>query len=256
MTDLTTPELHVAVEDGVARLRITRAERRNSMDSALVAALRRALRALDEDDEVRALLLDGIAPGFCAGSDLRFISSLSLLEMARFEQDCGDVARLMGAIGKPVVAAVEGFAIGGGLTLATSCDVVVCGRGSRWSLPEVPHGWLTPWGIGSLVSRVGVVRARNLCYCLEPLNGEQAAASGLADEVVDDGQALPRALERARQLAMLPAPAVQATKRFFATRVLADAEAMDVEANRWFVDNCREAGALHTLERYRAKGVA
>ena len=73
--------------------------------------------------------------------------------MSRFEQETGDVARLIGFMTKPVVAAVEGFAMGGGFILATSCDLVVASRGSRWNLPEVPIGWLTPWGIKSLVAR-------------------------------------------------------------------------------------------------------
>lgn len=252
MNNLTTPELEVNVQEGVATMRVTRAMRRNAMDQALIDALRRAIIACDMATEVRAIVLEGAAPGFCAGSDLKYISALSLEQMGRFEQETGDVGRLLAAISKPVVGAVEGFAIGGGFILAACCDVVVTGRTARWSLPEVPHGWLTPWGLKALVARVGDVRARNLCFCLRPLDGEQVTAMGVADEVADDGTALKRAHEIARHLASLPPAAVQATKRFFSPRILDDGEAMDWEANRLFVENCRTQEAQNTLRRHRA----
>lgn len=251
MKDLTTPELEVAVQERVGVMRITRATRRNAMDQALIDAMRQALLYFDSQDSVHAVLLEGAAPGFCAGSDLKYISRLNLQAMARFEQETGDLGRLMAAISKPIVAAVEGFAIGGGFILAACCDVVVSARSARWSMPEVPHGWLTPWGLKALVARVGDVRARNLCFCIQAIDGTQAAAIGLADEVVSDGEALRRAQEIVSHLATLPPAAVQSTKRFFLDRILADAEAMDWEANRLFVENCRHADAQRTLARHR-----
>ena len=234
----------------VAILTITRPQRRNAMDDALIAALRTALLDLDRDPGTAAIVLNGTEPGFCAGSDLKYIGNLDLETMCRFEQETGDAARLIGFISKPVVAAVEGFAMGGGFILATSCDVVVAGRGSRWSLPEVPIGWLTPWGIKSLVARVGFVRARNLCFGLETLTGEQAAALGVADQAVDDGTALEQAIALGEKLAALPEPAVAATKRFFSRYIMEDSEAMDFEANRLFAENCREPVARATLAKF------
>lgn len=136
----------------VELLTITRPKRRNAMDRSLIDALRAALLALEDANSVSAVVLNGTDPGFCAGSDLKFIGGLDLETMSRFEQETGDVARLIGFMTKPVVAAVEGFAMGGGFILATSCDLVVASRGSRWNLPEVPIGWLTP-GVSSHSSR-------------------------------------------------------------------------------------------------------
>jgi len=237
----------------VAIVTMLRSARRNAMDQALVDGVRHMLLQLDRDDSVGAIVLVGAAPGFSAGSDLKFIGSLDLEAMGRFEQECGDLGRLIGYLGKPVVAAVEMFAVGGGFTLATCCDVVVAGRGSRWSLPEVPHGWLTPWGIKSLVARVGLVRARLLCFCLEPLTAEEARAIGVVDYCCDDGAALATALEVAGKIARLPRPAVAATKRFFSNYLMTDAENMDFEANRLFRDNCREAAAQATLDKFRPR---
>jgi enoyl-CoA hydratase/carnithine racemase len=235
----------------VAIVTLHRSARRNAMDQALVDGVKAALLNLDRDQSVGAIVLTGTAPGFSAGSDLKFISHLDLETMGRFEQECGDLGRLIGFLETPVVAAVEMFAVGGGFTLATCCDIVVAGRGSQWSLPEVPHGWLTPWGIKSLVARVGLVKARQLCFCLEPLDGEAARAIGVVDQCCEDGLALETALNIAQKIANLPRPGVRATKRFFSNYLMADAEAMDFESNRLFLDNCREPAAQQTLGKYR-----
>ena len=254
LTD-TTGILAEEAHGAVRRLTLLRPLRRNAMDGALVEALAAALRRLDRDEGVRAVVLDGAAPGFCAGCDLKYISALELDAMRRFEQACGDLGRLMSFLSKPVVAAVEGFAVGGGLTLAACCDLVVAAKGSRWSLPEVPIGWLTPWGLKALVARVGFVRARTLCFCLEALSGEEAVAIGLADRLAGDGEALAGALRHAALLADLPPPAVAATKRFFARHVMAEGEAMDVEANLLFAANCAAPAARATFDTFRAKAL-
>jgi enoyl-CoA hydratase/carnithine racemase len=253
VTDDSDKVVGVEKRGGVAIVTLLRSARRNSMDQALVDGVKAALLQLDRDDGIGAIVLVGAAPGFSAGSDLKFIGALDLEAMGRFEQECGDLGRLIGFISKPVVAAVEMFAVGGGFTLATCCDVVVAGRGSSWSLPEVPHGWLTPWGIKSLVARVGLVKARLLCFCLEPLTAEDARAIGIVDYCCDDGEALTTATAIAEKLAALPRPAVAATKRFFSAYLMDNAEAMDFEANRLFLDNCRETAAQATLDKFRRR---
>lgn len=246
-----------ARQDGhVLILSIDRFERRNSMNRQLVQEARQALQAADADASVRAIVLRGEGGGFCAGSDLRYIAGLDLAEMARFEQECGDLGRLIGLISKPVVASIEGFAIGGGFTLAACCDIVVAERSSRWSMPEVPLGWLTPWGLKPLIERVGHVKARQLCYCLEALSAEQCLSIGLVDYVVDDGAADQQAIRLAQGLARLPPAAVQATRRIFSSLMLRDAETIDYEANRLFVENCQQPEALATLASKRKAGNA
>lgn len=255
---MNEPGKAVAIEfrGPVAIAALARPERRNSMDQALVDELKSALLAFGRDENIGAIVLMGLPPGFCAGSDLKFIGALSIEKMGRFEQECGDLGRLIGFISKPVVAAIEKFAIGGGLTLATCCDVVVASRGSTWSLPEVPHGWLTPWGIKSLVARVGLVKARQLCYCLEALDAESARQIGVVDYCCDDGQALTTAIAIAEKLASLPRAAVASTKRFFSGYLMEETETMDYEANRLFLENCRdsrESSAAATFQKFRAK---
>ena len=242
--------LDVSSHGRIGVVSLNRPERRNAMDRELVTALVGAVRRLDRDPLIAAIVLRGEAPGFCAGSDLKFIGRLSLEDTCSFEAETGDMARLLGCLRKPVIASVEGFALGGGFMLAASCDLVVSAGTARWHLPEVPIGWLTPWGLGALISRVGAVSARKLCFASEEFDGYEAKRLGLVDHLAEPGHADEVAMALADRLAVLPAAAVAATKRFFMPDILGGAEALDVRANEAFADNCRHGVARATLERF------
>jgi enoyl-CoA hydratase/carnithine racemase len=242
--------LDVTTQGDIGIVSINRPQRRNAMDRDLIVALAQAFRRFDVDPEIAAIVLTGKAPGFCAGSDLKFIGRLPLEEMCRFEAETGDMARLVGFVRKPVVAAVEGFALGGGFILAVSCDLVVSSESARWHLPEVPIGWLTPWGLGALVSRVGAVAARKLCFASEAFDGREALRLGVVDHLAEDGRSLETAMALAQRLADLPATSVSATKRFFMPGISNASEVFDIEANEVFAGNCRHPAARETLERF------
>lgn len=243
--------VEVGIEGTVGTITLQRPFRRNSMDQNLVEGVRKSLLCFADDQKISALVLRGAEPGFCAGSDLKYISELDIRQISRFEQECGDLGRLIGFIDKPVIAAVEGFAIGGGLTLATCCDLVVSSTDAKWSLPEVPIGWLTPWGISSIINRVGLVEARRLCFGLDSLDGNEARRLGLVDYVTDPGKTTEYATALAWRIGELPGPAVKATKRFFSTYAMEKSEAMDFEANRLFCENATSSDAQKTFDRFR-----
>src|SRR5690606_27121992 len=140
---------------------------------------------------------------------------------------------------KPVIAAVEGFALGGGFVFAASCDIVVSGESCRWHLPEVRIGWIPPWGLETLVARLGPVAARRFTWGSEECSGGEAYRVGLAAYLAPDGKALDTALEIAQRIAALPDVAVAATKAYFAPHAGRDGETGDVIANRMFEENCR-----------------
>lgn len=234
----------------VATVTLQRPHRRNALSEQLVVDLESGLLQLDADPNVACVVLAGAAPGFCAGSDLKELARMDVAGMSRHEAATARMVRLIPFLDVPIVAAVEGFALGGGFCLAAACDWVVCAPEARWHLPEVQIGWIPPWGIEPLVSRCGAVVARRLVWGCEPLDGTEAVRIGVADALAPIGHVLAAALERATVLAALPTVAVAATKRYFARHIAGLSEAMDFEAGRLFIDNCAHPAAKATLHQY------
>jgi enoyl-CoA hydratase/carnithine racemase len=220
-------------EGAVGLLRIDRQAVRNALDAALTAQLARAFAEIATDDGVRAVVLAGKGAGFCAGSDLKEMRSVTPGRRLEIAREKAALLRTMAGLPKPVVAAVNGFALGGGMMLAAACDVVVTSRDARWRLPEVGLGFFPPWGLEALVARVGVSRARYLVLGHEQLDGARALELGLADVCVAPGAADAEALAHAARLAQLPPAAVAVTKRYFERLVKAgDLDALAAEAYR------------------------
>ncbi len=245
--------LEVKTEGAVAVLTMNRPQRRNALCTELVGRLAETIRALDDDAGVRAIVLQGASPGFCAGSDLKELATMDLRQMSEHEAITAAFARSIAMLSKPVIAAVEGFAMGGGFALATSCDIVVTSSACRWHLPEVQIGWIPPWGLEPLAARVGPVGARRLTWGAEPIDGTEAHRLGVADYLSSPGAAPGDAIALGERIAKLPQPAVASTKRYFAALVIGTGEARDAEANRLFREDCRHEVARATLARYGVK---
>jgi enoyl-CoA hydratase/carnithine racemase len=231
-------ELLCERDGAVAVLRLNRPAARNALGSGLVDRLLATLTALHDDPGVRAAVLTGAPPGFCSGSDLKELAGLPVGGAVRHEARTGAAVRAVAHLGIPVVAAVEGFALGGGFLLATGCDVVVTADDARWHLPEVRLGWVPPWGLQTLVARVGPATARRLAWGDQPLTGADLHRLGGADELADPGQAFRRAREVAARLAALPPHAVASTKRALADAAAGPAEALDARTTWMFGADC------------------
>ncbi len=237
----------------VAIVTLNRPERLNALSSALIEQLEETFASLDRDEGVRAIVLTGAPPSFCAGSDLKEMGQCDEATLAGLHRRAGHLARRIGLLGTPVVAAVEGHAFGGGFILATSCDLVVSADDAIWNLAEVPSGFLPPWGLSTLAARVGPVTARRLTWGHERLDGASALELGIADYPSASGEARVRATELADRIAALPPASARATKAFFRSLVLADAETHDAAALQTFLDNCREPEARATLARFSGR---
>lgn len=236
----------------VAVLRLNRPAVRNALGSALAERLGSTLTALDADPDVRAVVLTGSPPGFCSGSDLKELAGLSIPAMVRHEDRTGRIVRVVQRLDVPVIAAVEGFALGGGFLLATGCDLVVSSEDARWHLPEVRLGWVPPWGLGTLVTRVGAAAAKRLAWGDRSLTGQDMHRLGAVDEITPPGLALARARELAQRLADLPAHAVASTKRALADATAGSAESFDARTTWMFGEDCRSDAAqagLHAFHR-------
>jgi enoyl-CoA hydratase/carnithine racemase len=242
--------LDFSIGNRVAILTINRPNRRNALCTELVRAIDGRLSTLGNDENVGAIVLTGTAPSFCAGSDLKELGTMDVAGMVAHEAHTASMARRIGLLDLPVIAAVEGHALGGGFILATSCDLVVTAEGANWSLPEVPNGWIPPWGLRSLTGRVSAATARRLVWGFEGFSGQAAVDLGIADYVSATAQALTMATEIAERLAALPRAAIRSTKRFFQPDMLGQAEVWDSQAGNAFAENCTHPPAIETLKRF------
>lgn len=243
--------IEIERDGGVAILTIQRPERRNALASDIVARLDSALGELSADESVGAVVLTGAPPSFCAGSDLKELGSMDIAGMVSHELETARIARRIGMVDVPVIAAVEGHALGGGFILAMSCDLVVSAKDAKWGLPEVPNGWLPPWGLKALAARVGDTTARRLVWGFEVLDGPTAERLGVADYCVDSGSARAEAVAIAHKIAALPRNATKSTKLYFQSEVLRDAELWDERAARVFALDCTYPAASATLSRFK-----
>lgn len=237
----------------VAILTIDRSNRRNALGTELMQDFSRAFTELDHDDGVAAIVVAATAPGFCAGSDLKELATMNIAQMCHHEAETARIVRAIGFMEKPVVAAVNGFALGGGVGLAVGCDLIVTHPECRWHMPEVPNGWLPPWALASLAARVGPVTARRLVWASEPITGTQAYELKLVDYLVQLADVETEAIAVAERLAALPRVAIASTKRFFTPLINGSAEASDMLANRIFAENCNDDASKATLRKFGMK---
>jgi enoyl-CoA hydratase/carnithine racemase len=246
--------LKVDITERIATLTISRPERRNAMTSELALNLSRYLEEFSHMGDICAVILTGEQPGFCAGSDLKELAGKSVEEMKNIELAKGELIGKMVASAPPLIAAVEGFALGGGFVLAAACDYVVSAANTRWHMPEAQNGWIPPWGIDVLTLRAGTYRARQL-VCGLPLTGMAAGQFGIVDHVCESGAALTEARKHAETLAAL-APHVLATiKTQFGKSIETRFRTNDIRTADLFKENCRHEPAISTLSRYGVRNV-
>lgn len=247
-----TEELLIQEREGYRVLILNTPRRRNALGTVMIEALERAIEDAAHA-AVGALILTGAAPAFCSGSNLKELAGLSVADMCAHEAQTARIARRIAMQPVPVIAAVEGYALGGGCILAASCDLVVSARNARWHLPEVENGWLPPWGLGALTARMGPVRARAFVMGFEAIDGSEAHRIGLVDAVADEGEALSRAEAIAARIAVLPHDAIAETKRYFETAIAGRGEQGDAVSSRAFAAGAASPAALKTFAKFEKK---
>jgi len=197
--------------DGVATIRINRPEARNALNIATRKALATACRELGDDDSVRAIILTGGPEVFVAGADLRDMAATDAITMykRRTERWWQAVAE----VPQPMIAAVNGYALGGGLELAMACDIIIAGEGAQLGQPEVKVGILPgAGGTQRLTRAVGKFQAMKLVLTGDMVSAGEALRMGLVSEVVPDDEVYGRALKIAQKISRLPPIAVQQAK--------------------------------------------
>ncbi|MER7011862.1 crotonase/enoyl-CoA hydratase family protein [Saccharopolyspora sp. NPDC000359] len=208
---MSTPNTAVRTEAVGSALVITinRPQARNAVDAAVAHGIAAALDELDGNAELSAGVLTGTAGTFSAGMDLK--------AAARGEAPAvpgrGFAGIAEAETGKPLIAAVEGYALGGGFELALACDLVVAAAGARFALPEVKRGLIAGGGgVIRLPKRIPHHLAMELLLTGRTIDAERAGELGLVNRVVGDGEALPAALELAAEVAANAPLALAAVK--------------------------------------------
>ncbi len=249
------PDASIRIEDE-GRVRILSLDnpgRKNSLNCRLYEALAAALDAAAAEDSVRVLVITGGARMFCSGNDLEDFVEHPI-------RDAGHPAyrfmHRLSAYDKPVVAAVEGHAIGIGCTLLLHCDLVYTGQSAFFQLPFVALGICPEFGSTFVLpALLGRQRAAELLLLGERFDAATAESLGLLNERVADGKALERALQAARKLAAAPPQALQATRRLLGNGRFAGMEiAMkeELEALIAALRGDEPARALTAFKRQRA----
>lgn len=207
----------------VAVVTLNRPERMNSMALDLMVELRDALRVLGDDNAVRAVVLTGAGRGFCSGADqsgergtMPNTAGLTMPTIAlRAMELLDDVVRTVRHLHQPVIAAVNGAAIGGGLCLALSCDIRVAGRSAYFRAAGINNGLTaSELGLSYLLPRaIGSSRAAELMLTGRDLGAEEAERVGLVSRVVPEEDLLEECLALGRTIARWSRPGVELTKR-------------------------------------------
>lgn len=239
-------------QDGVALVRLNRPEARNALSVPLRRELAEAFTALAGDDSVRVAILTGDARAFAAGADLAEMAEMDVLgAMAR------PVASLSAPIEKfpkPLIAAIEGFCLGGGLEIALMADILVAAEGAKLGLPEIRVGVLPGNGGTQRLPRlVGRPAAMLMLLTGEPVDATRALAMGLLSEIVPTGEAVARALAIAQKIAAMPPVAAMLIKELVregAEASLPAAQAMERRAMALlFATEDRREGVAAFLEK-------
>jgi enoyl-CoA hydratase/carnithine racemase len=245
MSDIITEH-----SNGILRVELNRPEKKNAMTGAMYTSLADSFRAASEDDAVRVVLWHGAGDAFCAGNDLG-----DFLKNPPGPGEFPQVGLMDALIGfeKPIVAAVQGAAIGG-TTMLTHCDVVYAGESANFQLPFINLALVPEFGSSySLPARIAYIRAAELILLGVPFDAARAAELGLVTRVVPDQHLFATAIETAQKLAAKPSGALRTCKRLMKQAISDHLRAATKIENQAFIERLGSAEAKEALSAFLEK---
>jgi enoyl-CoA hydratase/carnithine racemase len=205
--------VRVEVDQAIATIRLDRPPM-NALNAQVQAEIAAAARQVNDDDQVRAVILFGGEKVFAAGADIKEMEQASYAQMAANSRRLQDSFTAVARIGKPVAAAITGYALGGGLELALCADFRIAGESARVGQPEILLGVIPGAGGTQRLPRlIGPARAKDIVFTGRFVAADEALAIGLVDKVVPDGQVHAAAAELLARYAHGPAVALRAAKQ-------------------------------------------
>jgi enoyl-CoA hydratase/carnithine racemase len=246
MTDILTER-----SGGILRVELHRPEKKNAMTGAMYTQLANILIDAAKDGETRVVLWHGAGDDFCAGNDAgEFLKGPPGLG----ESPQMQLMHAFVGFEKPIVAAVQGAAVGGGTTMLTHCDVVYASETARFQLPFINLALTPEFGSSySLPARIGHLRAAELFLLGERFSAARAAELGLVTRVVPDDGLFATAMETAQKLAAKPGGALQASKRLLKRGFIDQIKAAIDAEGQEFSERLRSAEAKEALSAFLEK---
>ena len=204
--------LIVEISEGVALVRLNRPQALNALNSQLLREVSQALDAFETDDAVGCVVITGSEKAFAAGADIKEMAEKTYAEMFAADFFAG-AARRIEQFRKPIIAAVSGYALGGGCELAMLCDFIIASESAKFGQPEINLGVMP--GIGGtqrLTRYVGKSKAMEMCLTGRMMDAAEAERSGLVSRVVPAAELMDEALKVAEKIAKLSRPVVMMAK--------------------------------------------
>ena len=197
--------------EAVTLIRINRPEARNALNMEVRRLIARHLTEAGEDEAVRCIVLTGNEKSFAAGADIKEMAGAGTIDMVL--RGTHKLWHTIAACPKPVIAAVNGFALGGGCELAMTCDIIIAGESAKFGQPEVKIGIIPGGGGTQRLTRVaGKYKAMRYILTGDLFGAKEALEMGLVSELVPDAEVEKRAIEMAQQIAALSPLAIQQAK--------------------------------------------
>jgi enoyl-CoA hydratase len=240
----------LAVGDAVAILTLDRAAKLNALGPEMLAELERHIAMIDRDNDVRVVILTGAGErAFCVGADVNAWSALEPLDMwRRWIREGHRVLRRLAHLRQPSIAAINGFAFGGGLELALAADIRIAAETASFAMPETKIGTLPGWaGTSRLPEAIGVARAKQMIFSGARIDAFTAERWGLVNEAVPGDGLMSRARELALEIAANAPVSVQLAK----AAIDGDAAALEALAGALAAstEDCREGIASFREKR-------
>jgi len=240
-----TEQILTENRDGVLVLTINRPEKKNAINNEMWVGLRESFRAAAVDDTVSCVLLCGAGDNFCSGVDLNSFNSEPGTEHP-FES----AARAVVEFDKPLVAAAQGVAVGGGATVLFHADIVYAGESLRMRLPFASLGLAPEWGSSYMLqANIGAQRAAELFYTAEWIDADKARNYGIVADVLADANLFKHALAKAGEIAQWPVNSLREIKRTLRMHHL---EALDAAIKAEQTAMMRQAGSPENIEAITA----
>ncbi|MGD9570119.1 MAG: enoyl-CoA hydratase-related protein [Sedimentibacter sp.] len=205
--------LLINYEESIAILTFNRPDCLNALNTAVLEELNQAMEMLEKDESINVIIITGNGKAFVAGADISEMKDKTVSEAKAFSNLGSKLFRKIELMNKPVIAAVNGYALGGGCELAMACDIIIASENAKFGQPEVGLGIIPGYsGTQRLPRLVGVKKAKELIFTAETINAVEAEKIGLLNKVVLSDQLIEVSLELARRIVSKGQTAVKYAK--------------------------------------------